>query len=309
MAAGNGVTVRETGKGVFTQEIIAGAHSYVMDVPPVMGGDDAGPGPCDKLLSALGSCTSMTLRMYADLKKLPLDGVSVTLAHEKENGRDVITRDIALAGHLDDAQRVKLLEIANKCPVHRTLEGRPEIVTVLEEPEADAVFPARPAPFKKPHVTVRENEGPGRTVTVTETRAGKFTQEVKAGRHSFTTDEPASLGGTDAGPAPYQELMAALGACTAMKLRRAAELEGLPLDHVSVKLSFSAQKLPGGTKKDVITRTLALAGNLDAAQRRKLLDAAGDCSLYKTISAGPEVRTRLVNDAQKPKAAKGGPQP
>jgi uncharacterized OsmC-like protein len=144
------VTVRETGEGTYTQEVKAGAHRLTTDEPTDIGGLDQGPNPYDMLLAALGSCTSMTIRMYANQKKWPLERVTVTLTHHKETGtdgvkRDVITRDITLEGQLDAAQRQRLLEIANKCPIHRTLENKPEIISSLAE------APAAPtAPVQKP---------------------------------------------------------------------------------------------------------------------------------------------------------------
>lgn len=303
-ASSNIVTVSETGKGVYTQEIRAGQHSYVMDVAPNMGGTDAGPAPYDKLLSALGSCTSMTMRMYADMKKLPLESASVKLTLEKEGGKDVITREITLKGGLDEAQKQKLLEIANKCPVHRTLENIPEINTEAAA-DANAAQPPREAQGK-PRAVARGWADKG--VTVTETREGKFTQEVKAGKHTFTTDEPVSMGSLDAGPSPYQELLAALGACTAMKVRFEAEKQNIPLDHVTVELSHGAEKGEGGKRKDVIGRKLVLAGDLSPAQTQALLDAANDCPLHNTLRNGPEVRTHLAQ-AQAPAAKQKPPQP
>jgi putative redox protein len=144
------VTVRETGKGTFTQEVTAGKHVIVTDEPESVGGLDDGPNPYDMLLGALGSCTSMTLRMYANQKKWPLEKVTVTLTHHKEAGadgvkRDIITRDIKLEGKLDATQRQRLLEIANKCQVHRTLtDGNLSITSALAE------TPAIPAPAAKP---------------------------------------------------------------------------------------------------------------------------------------------------------------
>lgn len=148
------VTVKETGEGTYTQEVKFGAHTVTTDEPESVGGLDKGPNPYDMLLGALGSCTSMTVRMYANQKKWPLDKVSVTLTHHKEAGadgvkRDIITRDIKLEGNLDAAQRQRLLEIANKCPIHRTLENKPEIISQLVDdtpaaPSASAQKPPKP---------------------------------------------------------------------------------------------------------------------------------------------------------------------
>ena len=135
------VLVRETGGGKFQQEILSGPHRFLADEPVKAGGLDSGPGPYDLLLAALGACTSMTLRLYADHKKLPLKRVSVQLVHNrihaedclncetKEGMVDRIDRNITMEGPLDAEQRKRLLEIANKCPVHRTLESEIEIRT------------------------------------------------------------------------------------------------------------------------------------------------------------------------------------
>ncbi|MGJ7440783.1 bifunctional alpha/beta hydrolase/OsmC family protein [Aquipuribacter sp. MA13-6] len=139
------VQVRETGKGPFTQQVTAGRHRWVADEPPeVAGGLDTGPTPYDHLLAGLGACTSMTLRMYADRKKIPLERVSVTLHQEQvhavdlsacvDGGEDCMrqfTREVTLEGDLTDAQRRALLRIADRCPVHRTLEGGVRVVTTL----------------------------------------------------------------------------------------------------------------------------------------------------------------------------------
>ncbi|MDX9706376.1 MAG: OsmC family protein [Azospira sp.] len=130
------VVVAENGLGRYQQSVRAGTHLLVADEPAGMGGADAGPAPYDYLLTALGACTSMTLRMYAERKELPLKKVTVTLGHEKVEiegrGRiDRITRHIALDGELTPEQRERMLEIANRCPVHRTLSGNLEIASSL----------------------------------------------------------------------------------------------------------------------------------------------------------------------------------
>lgn len=135
------VVVQETRKSKFNQIITVGPHHLVADEPVAAGGEDAGPGPYDFLLAGLGACTSMTMRLYADRKSLPLDRVTVTLKHSKiyakdcaecetrEGMLDQIQRDIAMDGALDAEQRKKLMEIADKCPVHRTLTSEIRIVT------------------------------------------------------------------------------------------------------------------------------------------------------------------------------------
>ena len=135
------VTVEETGEGRFTQRVRAGRHVLVADEPPAVGGDDRGPGPYDYLLAGLGACTSMTMRMYAEHKGWPLERVSVSLRHAKihakdcadcetEHGKiDEIDREIAISGPLNDEQRERLLQIADRCPVHRTLTSEIKVRT------------------------------------------------------------------------------------------------------------------------------------------------------------------------------------
>jgi putative redox protein len=137
------VVVTETREGKFTQAITVGPHRLRADEPVAAGGDDTAPSPYDLLLAALGACTAMTLRLYADLKKLPLDRVRVRLRHAKIHAQDCaecetkegkidrIERDIVLEGALDDAQRARLMDIADKCPVHRTLHSEVSIVSRL----------------------------------------------------------------------------------------------------------------------------------------------------------------------------------
>lgn len=136
------VVVWETGAGKYQQHVMVGGHHYFKaDEPVGFGGMDSGPSPYDLLLAGLGACTSMTIRMYADHKKLPLDNVTVRLNHEKihaedchecetKNGKiDVIEREVILNGDLDEATRARMLEIADKCPVHKTLHSEIKIVT------------------------------------------------------------------------------------------------------------------------------------------------------------------------------------
>jgi len=143
------VEVREAGP-LYAQQVRSGAHRLTADEPKKVGGRDAGPSPYEFLLAALGSCTSMTLRMYADRKGWPLERATVQLRHENvhaddshacvEEGSKIsrITREIALEGSLDESQREKLLEIADKCPVHRSLSNPAEIVTSSAEADEDA---------------------------------------------------------------------------------------------------------------------------------------------------------------------------
>jgi putative redox protein len=139
------VVVSETRANKFQQLVTIGPHRLLADEPVAAGGEDTGPGPYDLLLSARGACTAMTMRMYADRKALPMDRVTVTLNHKKIYARDCeacetkdgmldrIERVIAIDGALDAEQRVKLMEIADKCPVHRTLTSEIHIVTKAAE--------------------------------------------------------------------------------------------------------------------------------------------------------------------------------
>lgn len=134
------VVVAESGKGRYQLEVRAGQHVFLADEPASMGGDDRGPAPFDFLLTALGACTAMTLRMYAERKGLPLRQVSVRLRHEKLDidgvRRDRIDRQIVLDGELSPAERQRLLEIAEKCPIHRTL-SQPVLIASSLEPAAN----------------------------------------------------------------------------------------------------------------------------------------------------------------------------
>jgi putative redox protein len=127
------VEVRETLTGPLAQRVLAGRHVFMAGEPVEVGGDDAGPGPYDYLLAALGACTSMTMRLYADRKGLAAERFSVRLSHRKVHAQDCadcetkegnigeITRDITIEGDIPEAARTRLMEIADRCPVHETL--------------------------------------------------------------------------------------------------------------------------------------------------------------------------------------------
>jgi uncharacterized OsmC-like protein/pimeloyl-ACP methyl ester carboxylesterase len=135
------VVVRETRNSKFQQTVTVGPHRMLADEPIAAGGEDTGPGPYDFLLSALGACKSMTMRLYADRKSLPLERATVTLSHSKIHAQDCaecetkegmldqINVAIGLEGALDAEQRKRILEIADKCPVHRTLTSEIRILT------------------------------------------------------------------------------------------------------------------------------------------------------------------------------------
>jgi uncharacterized OsmC-like protein len=135
------VIVQETRHGKFQQQISIGPHRLLADEPAAVGGEDSGPGPYDLVLAGLGACTSMTMRLYAERKSLPLDRITVTLTHSRIHAQDCadcetkagvldqIDRVITMEGNLDADARQQLMEIANKCPVHRTLTSEIHIVT------------------------------------------------------------------------------------------------------------------------------------------------------------------------------------
>jgi len=151
------VLVVETREGKFQEEITIGPHRLLADEPTSAGGEDSGPSPYDLLTAALGACTAITIRMYADLKQLPLDRIRVKLRHDKIHAKDCsecetregridrIERVIELEGPLDAAARAKLLEIANKCPVHRTLHSEVFIPTRLAAVDGTARDDTPPA--------------------------------------------------------------------------------------------------------------------------------------------------------------------
>jgi len=134
-AAAQSQVITRIGKSGYVTDIMAAGHGMVADEPATMGGTGLGPAPYEYLMAGLGACTAMTLRMYSDRKKWPLDGVTVKLNHQKidaadcetcetkEGKLDQIEREIELAGPLDDQQKQRLMQIAARCPVHRTLHS------------------------------------------------------------------------------------------------------------------------------------------------------------------------------------------
>jgi putative redox protein len=140
------VIVASTGAGAFQQIMLDGRHMLYADEPVAAGGGDTGPGPYELLLMALGSCVSMTVHLYAAQKKWPLEQVVVSLSQERAHVRDCancenpeamihrIEKRVELIGSLDEMQRGRLLEIADRCPVHRTLTSKIEIRSALVSP-------------------------------------------------------------------------------------------------------------------------------------------------------------------------------
>ena len=124
------VAVRWAG-GKFSQDITVAGHTLRADEETDKGGDDSGPAPHELLLAALGSCTATTLKVYAERKGWPLKNVQVTLSGGSANGGFVITKKLSLEGELDAEQRQRLAEIADKCPVHKTLTNTITIQTSL----------------------------------------------------------------------------------------------------------------------------------------------------------------------------------
>jgi putative redox protein len=139
------VEVSEAKAGPLAQVVRAGNHRFFADEPVSAGGDDAGPGPYDLLLAALGACSSMTMRLYADRKGIAADRFSVRLAHRRIHAEDCrdcettsgdvgeITKEVTIEGNISDAERARLFEIAEKCPVHRTLTREIKIRSTLVE--------------------------------------------------------------------------------------------------------------------------------------------------------------------------------
>ena len=142
------VSIRETGAGKFQNRVVVGSHKLMADEPTSVGGLNSGPSPYGYLSAALGACTSMTMRMYADFKKIDLGKITVDVSHNKIHAADcqtctqdevsaggkidVFERKITIEGLVDEQLKAKMLEIADKCPVHRTLHGDVIVNTILK---------------------------------------------------------------------------------------------------------------------------------------------------------------------------------
>lgn len=138
--AGETIIVNETGKGDFQVEVKAGSSTFLMDEPVQAGGLGSGPNPYDLLSAAIGSCTLMTIRLYARRRQWPLERVRLAVTHHRDNleAKDRFLREIELVGPLDETQRAKLLDIAMRCPVHLTIERGSIVETRLTEARMEA---------------------------------------------------------------------------------------------------------------------------------------------------------------------------
>jgi len=123
------IHVQKAAEGNLMQVVTAGINQFLVDVPAVQGGEDAGPDPHDLLDAALGACTALTVTMVARRKQMPLDDLKVTIRHLEEGGVYRLTRTLEFVGALTDEQKAYLTGIASKCPIHKALSGRFEIST------------------------------------------------------------------------------------------------------------------------------------------------------------------------------------
>lgn len=127
------IIITGNGKGRYQQEVRIGKHQLLVDEPEKLGGDDAGPDPMDFVLTGLGACTAITLRMYAEKKGLDIARITVSLEHRRSpEGKHQVERVVAIEGNLTDEQRARLLDIANRCPIYLALQQPMEVTTRLE---------------------------------------------------------------------------------------------------------------------------------------------------------------------------------
>ena len=127
------VIIDETNTGMFQVKVRAGSSTFLVDEPAAVGGLDSGPNPYDLLSAAVGSCSLMTMRLYANRKQWPLERIRVKVTHHRDGlaGRDRFVREIQLIGSLTEEQRQRIIAISKRCPVHLTMERGSDIETVL----------------------------------------------------------------------------------------------------------------------------------------------------------------------------------
>jgi putative redox protein len=157
-AAGEEVVVAETGRGLLQVEARTASGALLIDEPVSVGGLGSGPNPYDLMSAALGACTVMTMRLYAERKGWPLTRIEVAVRHHRASleARDLFDRTISLEGSLDETQRAQLLAIAERCPVHRTLDRGSDVKTTL----AAAAISAEPSAAVPPeHMRDMEEAG------------------------------------------------------------------------------------------------------------------------------------------------------
>lgn len=132
------------------------------------------------------------------------------------------------------------------------------------------------------------------TVTVKERPGGKYSNDVITSRHHLFADEPVDLGSADMGPTPYEYLCAALGACTTITLRMYIDRKGWNVTHLSVDVSHKKVAIGDQRPKDVFTRSVTIQGDVDEAQRARIIEIAGKCPVHKTLAAGSDVVTQTA---------------
>lgn len=196
----------------------------------------------------------------------------------------------------------RIFEVAKHPKTFVSLDGADHLLTRREDAAYVAeVLAAWTSRYLPNHNEQARPDVPAGVVTVHESSPGKFTQRILAGRHELVADEPASVGGNDDGPTPYDLLLASLGACTSMTLRMYAERKELALDHVGVRLRHrkihatdceSCETKDGWV--DHIDREITIDGDLDEAQRRRLLEIADRCPVHRTLNAEVQISTRYA---------------
>lgn len=134
MIADNGTVVASIGRDHYKTELTSGTHTLLSDEPAGNGGTDSGPMPGDFMRMALASCTAITLRMYADRKKMDIERIDVTVNSERLEYKTVFKCEIAIVGNITEEQRARLEEIAHKCPVHVVLANPIEVETIVHKP-------------------------------------------------------------------------------------------------------------------------------------------------------------------------------